>query len=76
MEGPRVVAALECSESLTAVGLGCDALLQHKFKFKGIIMHRILLTLNAAAFRSEHWRFILSHLLLLNQTPTYRLFGL
>ena len=25
MEGPRVVAALECSESLTAVGLGCES---------------------------------------------------
>ena len=24
MEGPRVVAALECTESLTATGLGCE----------------------------------------------------
>ena len=29
MEGPRVVAALECSESLTATGLGCGLV----FKF-------------------------------------------
>ena len=27
MEGPRVVAALECSESLTTVGPGCESII-------------------------------------------------